>query len=204
MKKNRILIIALLMIIPFVTFSQSKKTKEMLKEIENQWTVDENGNVTYQLIVEAKDLGKDEIYNRAESYFIYNYGSGKSVIQSQDKKLGRLIAKGLYSKVHIAGVLAISSFDFWHIVRVDVKDGRARIILTLTEIEKTVSGGSGLPSTHKFSLSGLFPFNKKSMTKNHDGQAFYKAHLRAQLTLKAIEKAIKEGNTSEAIENDDW
>jgi len=55
----------------------------MLAEIEGQWNLD--GNVTYTRIVEAHKLSKEEIYNRALNYFVYNYGSGKSVIQTQDK-----------------------------------------------------------------------------------------------------------------------
>jgi hypothetical protein len=36
------------------------------------------------------------------------------------------------------------------------------------------------------------------------GKAFYKSHKAANATIDAIEKSIKEGNTSKEIENDDW
>jgi len=36
------------------------------------------------------------------------------------------------------------------------------------------------------------------------GKAFYKSHKSALKTLEAIDKALKEGNTSIGIENDDW
>jgi hypothetical protein len=36
------------------------------------------------------------------------------------------------------------------------------------------------------------------------GKVFYKSHLSAILSLDAIEKAIKDGNTSKSLEKDDW
>jgi hypothetical protein len=70
----------------FYSYGQNSEVSNMLKEIEGQWSLDDNNNVTYQRIVEVPDVNKDELFSRAQNYFIYNYGSGKSVIQTQDKK----------------------------------------------------------------------------------------------------------------------
>jgi hypothetical protein len=40
--------------------------------------LDDNGNVTFFKIIEAPELTKDEIFNRALNYFIYNYISSNS------------------------------------------------------------------------------------------------------------------------------
>ena len=69
-----------------VAVSQSKETERLLNSIQGQWSLDNNNNVTYQKVIEIPEISKDEIYKRAESYFIYNYGSGKSVIQTRIKK----------------------------------------------------------------------------------------------------------------------
>ena len=53
----------------------------------------------------------------------------------------RIVGKGIYKNVHIGMSLVTTYVNCWHIVRVDVKDGRARIILTLTEYDKRISGG---------------------------------------------------------------
>jgi len=36
------------------------------------------------------------------------------------------------------------------------------------------------------------------------GKAFYKSHQKAIASLDAVEKAIKEGNTTKEIENTSW
>jgi len=143
---KKITSLAIIILIATFSFGQNAKTKSMLNEIEGQWSLDDNGNVTYTRVVEAGDLSKDEIYNRVLNYFVYNYGSGKSVIQTQDKDLGRVVGKGLYDDVHVGISLVTTYIDCWHIARVDIKEGRARIILTLTEYEKKVVGGNTPPS----------------------------------------------------------
>lgn len=187
-----------------ISFGQDGATKKLLQEIEGQWSLDDNGNVTYVKVIEVAELGKDEIYSRAENYFIYNYGSGKSVIQAKDKDAGNIVAKGIYDEVHIGISLITTYVDCWHIARVDVKEGKARIILTLTEFEKKIVGGSTPPSYITTQVAENFPINPKGVQKTVMGKAFYKAHLRALGTIEAIEKAIREGNTSSTIENESW
>ena len=201
---KKITFLAVLIFISSLSFGQNVKTKQMLNEIKGQWSLDDNGNVTYIRVVEASDLSKDEIYNRVLNYFVYNYGSGKSVIQTQDKDLGRVVGKGLYDNVHIGMSLVTTYIDCWHIARVDVKDGRARIILTLTDYEKKVVGGNTPPSYSTTRVKDNFPINPKGYSKTIMGKAFYKSHKAAIATMNAIEKSIKEGNTSKELENDDW
>jgi len=94
--------------------------------------------------------------------------------------------------------------DCWHIVRLDVKEGRARIILTLTEYEKTVTDGESPPFYYSMRVEDEFPINPKGRTKTVMGKAFYKSHYSALSSIFAIEDAIIGGNTSDEIENDDW
>ena len=192
--------ICALMISCICTFGQSSEIKDMLKEIDGQWSLDDNGNVTYQRIVEVPDMKKDEIYNRALMYFVYNYGSGKSVIQTQDKENGQIIGKGLYENLQtFSNGFGWVNLSTWHIVRVDVKDGKARVILTLTEYSENFKG-----SISSNNVKDYFPINKDGTGKNNRGKAFYNSHMRAIATLNAVEKAIKEGNTSKTIENKEW
>ena len=139
---------------------------------------------------------------------IYNYSSGKSVIQTEDKEGGRIIGKGLWKEVHIGNSLATTYLDCWHILRVDVKEGRARIMLTLTQYEqKVVTPGYGntLPSTSyaTFKVEQTFPCIPKGRQKTMFGKAFYKSHKSAVSTILSVDKAIKEGNTSKNLETDD-
>lgn len=184
--------------------SYAQTAKEMLTEIQGKWQLDDNENVTFLKVVEVPELKKDEIYNRALNYFTYNYVSGKSVIQNQDKEAGLIIGKGIYDNVHIGISIVNTYVDTWHILRVDVKDGKARVIVTLTEYEKKIDGGSTPPSYSTTRVSQEYPIHENGFQKTVMTKAFYKSYQSAMNTLNAVEKAIKEGNTSKAIENSDW
>lgn len=202
---KKITILLMLTLVTYMTYGQNKKAKKMLAEIEGKWSLDDNENLSYTRIVEVPEIkSKDEIYNRVLNYFVYNYGSGKSVIQTQDKELGRIVGKGLYKNVHVGISLITTYVDCWHIVRVDVRDGRARIILTLTEYDKKIVGGNTPPTHSSLKVKQSFPINPKGNQKTVMGKAFYKSHLSAIATLDAIGKSIREGNTSKELEKDKW
>ena|SRR5690554_3320164 len=91
-------LLLLLFLTFFGTLSYGQSAKEMLAEIEGKWELDDNENVTVVKVIEVPELKKDEIFNRALNYFTYNYVSGKSVIQTQDKENGLIVGKGMYDK----------------------------------------------------------------------------------------------------------
>lgn len=183
--------------------AQNRVVRNLLESIEGQWQVDDNGNVTYERVVEVPGLSKAELYNRGLNYFTYSYTSGKSVIQTEDKELGRIVGKGLYDDVHIGVTLVANVFDCYHIARLDVREGRARILLSLTQYEWT-SSATYPPTVGLTDVSSSFPVIPDGRLKNQYGKAFYKSHQRAMETLDAIEKVLREGNTSTQFENDDW
>jgi hypothetical protein len=193
----------MLMIICPLTYSngQSKKVKEKLKEIEGQWELDENKTITYTKVVDLPNLKKDEIYGRAINYYTYNYGSGKSVIQSKDKEAGTIIGKGIYPDVYYTkSFLTVQAWDVWHILRIDIKDEKIRIILTLTEYDIKLNGSIivTLP------INSVYPFVEKCPQKNDYGMAFYNAHKLVIKNFDEIENELKNGSTSKKIEESNW
>lgn len=186
-----------------VTDAQNRKVKAMLAEIDGQWETDDKGQLTYVEVFELPGLSKDEIFSRAENYFVYNYGSGKSVLQTKDKDLGRMIGKGVFSNVHVGMSLSTTTFDAWHILRIDVKEGKARVILTATNYD-IVTTYSSIPDDYSNGLpiSGFFPMNPKNSQKTMYGRAFYKLHKRCKETLVALGDALRNGNI-EAVA-DEW
>jgi hypothetical protein len=197
-----IVLLAVLVCSTSVTYGQS--AKEMLAEIEGKWELDDNGNITFTRIVDAPELSKDEIYNRVLSYFTYNYGSGKSVIQTQDKEAGLVVGKGLYDNVHVGVSIITTTLDAWHILRVDAKEGRARVIITLTDYDKKVTGGSTPPNYSSSKIASEYPINEKGIFKTVMSKAFYKSYKHAFASLDRVEKAIKDGNTSKSLESSEW
>jgi hypothetical protein len=197
--------LSLLILITLIgTLSYGQTAKEMLANIEGKWELDDNGNVTIVKVIEVPELNKDEIFNRALNYFTYNYVSGKSVIQTQDKENGLIVGKGVYNDVHIGISLITTHVDAWHILRVDIKEGRVRVIVTLTEYEKKIVSGTTPPTYSTMKVAREYPINPKGTQKTIMTKAFYKSFKKANESLEAIEKAIKEGNTSKEIENKGW
>lgn len=126
--KKLLFVVLSLFLLHSVINAQSKKAQEMLQSIEGEYEIDDNGNVSFVKIVDVIDssgdtLSKDEIYNRAYTYFTYNYVDGESVIQLEDKDGGIIVAKGIYPNVHADASLIIRKLDAYHILRIDIKEG---------------------------------------------------------------------------------
>lgn len=195
-----------LFLIPFFLFSlnlqgQNDETKRKMKAIEGEWEVDEDGLINFTRIVEVDSLSKEEIYVRALAYFTYNYKNGEDAIQVAEKEAGTIISKGLYDDLHVFSAI-IQNVHTWYILRIDIKEGRARIILSLTEYRVELNKGlSDVEGDYK--ISNFYPVNKKGNQKNLYGKAFYESNLRVRKTLDSLEKAIKEGIGTKN-KNDDW
>jgi hypothetical protein len=170
----------------------------MSEKTKGQWQIDENEYVTWQKVVDCPDLNKTELYSRTLDYFLHNYADVNSVIQDRDIVNGVIIGKGIYKKVNVLNnVLQSNSVDTWHLLKVQVKDGRAKITLSLTQYEETVRGRE-LPDVHYlYPVIKQFPFNPAGYQKDLYKQAFNKSHLKALETIASVEKALK----GESIQN---
>jgi len=174
----------------------------MLEEINGQWQLDENGYVTYQKVVDCLNLKKAKLYNRAMDYFVYNFSDVNSVIQNRDVANGIITGKGVFKNVHVLNDVLLSNIiDTWYILKVEVKDSRGRITISLTHYDETVRGGE-LPDNHYlYPLSEQYPINPNGYRKNLYEQAFNKSNLKALETLDLVERALKEGIVKK---KDEW
>ncbi|MFR9592691.1 MAG: DUF4468 domain-containing protein [Rikenellaceae bacterium] len=154
--------------------------------------------------MDVPNVSSTELFSRVQNYFTYNYVSGKDVIQTENKELGMIVGKGVWEKVHIGASILTTYVDTWHIVRVDVKEGRARIVITLSTYHKKIVGGNTAPIISDTSVSNEYPINPKGANKTIMLKSFYKSCLKAKDTISAIENALKGGSVSESLENDNW
>jgi hypothetical protein len=193
----------LLLLIPIMIFGQSQKTVKLIEEIKGQYNTDEYGNITYTKVVELPGMTKDQIFSAAQNYFAYRYKDAQSVIQKSDKDEGVIIGKGLFLDVYSAmDFSATNYFSVWHLLRIDAKDGKMRVILTLTDYyKKSKSSGQWFYETDR--IFEHYPFSDKG-DDNMYGKAFYNAHQKAVQTMESIDKSIREGNTTKDAEKKDW
>jgi hypothetical protein len=138
------------------------------------------------------NLNQTELYHRALDYFVYNYSNVDSFIQDRDIAKGIIIGIGIYKKVHVLDdVLQNLIINTLHILKVEVKDNRARITISLTQYDEIVRGGQ-LPGNHYlYTITSQFPFNPNGYQKDVYEQAFRKSHLKALETIASVERTLR-------------
>lgn len=160
-------------------------------------------NIVVSKLVEGIDGSKEEIYKRVKSYFTRSYINANSVIQTDDREGGLIIGKGLYPKVgsHSFGAWIMKAY---HILRIDIKDGRARIICSASTIIPNSSSYPG--NDYEYKIVDHAPItNKKATgaTKGSQKKALANLVLLMHSSVDSLEKAMIEGGTLNS-EQDEW
>lgn len=196
------LVAGLFMTIVFSSFSQKPETLAMLKEIDGQWTISEKGTVDYVRIVVVPELSMEKIYERVIPYFTYDDYNDMPVIQSKEKEEGLIIGKGIF---HNAYEYKMGGYnrrvDVSYTMRVDYKEGKARIKIMLTNYDTFLLDGG---TWHDFvTIARTYPLTERCPLKDYHAATFYNAHKLVLAKITDIEKAIKEGNGLQPIP-DEW
>jgi hypothetical protein len=175
----------------------------MAELIKEQWQLDENEYVTWQKVVDCPKITKTELYKRALDYFVDNYSDFNSVIQERDIRNGIIIGKGVFKKVQVNNSVLKNSFvDTWHILKVEVKNGRAKITLSLIQYDESVRGSEPPDIHYLYPISKQYPFNPAGYQKDLYKQAFNISLLKAVETIASVERALLEESTQK--KNDNW
>ena len=87
-------------------------------------------------IIEVPDISQDDIYIRANAWFVETFINAESVIQFQDKDEGAIMGK----YVHISGT-SLGKATITQTVIVNVDDGKAKLIIKNPIVETTVYAG---------------------------------------------------------------
>ena len=174
--------------------------------------IDKNGNISMMNIIEAPRLYKEQIYIQANSWFVHTFNSGKSVIQLNEKEAGTILAKGYLKNIAEQVGFAISYEISANVIfRIDIKDGKARLITTIQEYESINRGGvagamSGnvSPSLHTCGPETVFPFVDKATTLSKKAGA--KAYCACCMYMIAMKNQLKYAINSGIIGDDveDW
>jgi hypothetical protein len=105
-----------------------------------------DGIITYEKIIEIPGVSKDDLYNRAKSWALPFYSSQKDALQTDDKEAGLLAYKGFFSQIffppRVMGVkVEYDNREYWEIVKILVKDGKAKIVVSNIHVEVDSKGG---------------------------------------------------------------
>lgn len=139
-------ILLLLLIISGITNAQEFKTDE--KSVTG--------------IFEVKDKTKSEIFSSINKWIAIHYNSAKNVIQMSDLEAGTIIVKGINSinyknpnYIVYTNTKEYLKMDVNHLLEINIKDHKFRIVYTLTDVDKQPINATVIPELLGFYLSNL-------------------------------------------------
>lgn len=184
-----------------------EKSALALKEV---YALDKHNAVSHSIIYNAPGKTKDQIYVEVNNWFVHSFGSGKSVIQLNDKDAGCVIGKGYVDALGTnSGFFNKSDAAAWVIIRVDIKDEKVRVIATIQsyEVTKSTALGAALlgarpsaPKIVEYIPNECFPYTKKE--KGTGAKALTLAHCWIATIFDNLYDAINNGITG--LEEDDF
>lgn len=204
MNGNKILLTTTFLFICFCTFAQ-------------EYSLEQDGRLSFSKVIFSKDstATKESLYNIIQAYFSYYYNDGKSVIQTVNPEEGYIIGNGYYVDVYDYTNSAIGRKGYYtsqHIIRVDCKDGRVRVIVTVNMYSIRVCNWMDYDldvSISEDKISTLYPIvsqvNPKKLTKSEkrSDEAFKSLVARINSQFDKIEETIQQKGGS-VIQTEDW
>ncbi|WP_165026067.1 MULTISPECIES: DUF4468 domain-containing protein [unclassified Dysgonomonas] len=184
--------------------SQSKELMEKFESDKSMYTID-GKNIVVSKVIDNVPGTKDEIYIKTKNFFARNYKDANSVLQTDDKESGVIIGKGSFPELKewtdLFGTKSLLSA--YHILRVDIKDGRIRVICSADEWFLYKVTGKGARSSDEGYIIDYAPFtNKRFVDKGKQTEAFINLVGSMNATIDSLEKSIKDGALKQ--ETDEW
>lgn len=190
-----------------------EKWNDAAKNLAGQLQLDKNNALTYTQVIDAPDKTKTQLYVILNYWYSNTFGSGKSVIQLNDKDAGVIIAKGYVDAIvsHSGGTNSYT-INLTPIIKTDIKDGKVRVTYTVPfyDVDKMAGGGilgamggsRGTLVEEKWLLERCYPFAEKDSHKKTSAKALVMAHAYSNVIIDKIEEAVKNGVAGN--ENEDW
>lgn len=168
-----------------------------------------SAGVSYTKVITVEGKTASELYSIADNYFTYNYVDANSVVQTQDKEAGTIIGKGLYDEFYkYTDGLGFIYCSAVHILRIDCKDGRIRVILTIPNYHFHGIKTSSRPAFDRdTNIMETYPFTgeveKPKRSQKREQEIFEIVNGMALTTIKGVEDYfVNSGSTG--VENDNW
>lgn len=189
-------------------------------------TLDKNESLTYQQVIEAPGKTKAQLYV-ALNYWATATFQDKQAITLNDKDAGCIIISSTIPNIaeHM-GTINKYSVNITPVIRLDIKEGRVRVTLTVQnyDVLADISGGWLSPKDsdktygdskrkkedmtnanlydEQWEIAHHYPFVEKDKQKRTCAKAFVMTHAYTNAVLDKVEEAIKNGIIGN--EDDDW
>ena len=195
--------------------SQPQTGKEYMQLADRlmlEYPLDQNQQLSFTSVLEAPGKSKDELFVLLNNWFVSSFNSGKETIQMVDKEQGVVLAKGYLSGVGSrVGFSKSVNVCEYIIVRLDIKDEKARLITSIQEyymetssgVGQILFGGAAMPDV-QIPVYQCYPFNKQ-MYKSYKREAsigYVGGVVYSKILANKIERAINYSLTG--TESQDW
>ena len=197
-------VLFIFLLLPFISNAQSN---DKYQKLIDKYTLDsaewifpqKNGIVIYTDVIEVdSSIKKDELYNRAKSWFVTEYKSANAVLQMQDKDAGIIMGKGMFEAGYNMGLMVgLQIVNVYHTVKIFIKDGKYKY-------EITDLNGKYYSSATRYSSGGLneFPIGNVIMPGNKKN---YKKFLEdVDQNIKAIITSLKSAMAKPLTDSSNW
>ena len=167
------------------------------------YKVDKNGDVVITKVVEGLTLNQNEIYGVALKYIESSYKDTKYKVVINSPENGVVAGEGEYLQFHEANYFPYSYFlNAPLLLRVDAKDGRARISVILSYYTGQRSN-INKKSEIKDRICQFPPINDEQDEKSKlYNKAFPILYKKAEKTVNEVADELK--STRSAAPSDDW
>lgn len=156
-----------------------------------------DGAVVFSSVIEGTGT-VEQAHAALESFFALRYNDVNSTQKLNQPD--RLIYKGLFSQLG-SFAMGMWTIDAPHTVEVNIKDGRVRVRVSVSEAVYRSTGGSAVRYT--YSVPDSAPITAKcsnsSVSKKDCAAAFAEIERRAQAILADVERSLKSSSADE-----DW
>lgn len=200
---------------------------EAAVNLKEEVALDNKDRLNYQEVIECPGQTKDQLFDKALEWFDKAYKSKDThgVVQDTSRVKGVVVTRAYIEKIAAQSAgLNHYQVDMAPYIRVDVKEGKARVSVYMDSYEVTVTEGGGWTSAiadalataatgdsdddelvgkdEVWNIKSCFPFIQKDKHKKASSKAFVMASAFQNSIIDILKEALLADSTSAF--DDDW
>lgn len=186
---------------PFKNTFNGADVEQAIKELSHIYKVDDNG-VSFVITVDSLPLSAQEIYEYSREYLKEAYKLTKYNIETENQEKGFVIGRGEFNNFEqYAAFPNQYNFSCEHILRIDAKEGRARVCITVKEHDILRTNGNKT-ERNKVDIKVVSPINPDAEnSKKMYNKVFLALAKLSITTLYDVKDTLKSKQSSEV---EDW
>lgn len=186
---------------PFKNTFNSENVEQSIRELSDIWKADANG-VSFVITVDSLPLSPSEIIKYSKEYLEEAYRPSKYEIETLDDEKYLVIGKGAFNNFESYAAFPNQyTFNCEHRIRIDAKQGRARLCFSMTDYDVIKINGNK-NERNLVKVKDVSPVNTNADTsRKMYNKAFLSMAKLAITTLYDIKDMLKSKTTIETV---DW